>query len=158
MSLACVVQANVLNQGRESPDLDTRPNFKNGKENTYLEKLRILLFWKKFKKESKKRETQVRWCHLVCQAARLAQGFSGGSDSKESACNAGDLSSIPRLGISLEKEMATHFSILIWRIPWTEEPAGIQSMGLQRVRHDWVTDTFLFTFILSMVQSWLKIF
>ena len=37
----------------------------------------------------------------------------------------------------LEKEMATHFSILAWEIPWTEEPGGIQSMGLQRVGHDW---------------------
>ena len=36
----------------------------------------------------------------------------------------------------LEKEMATHSSILAWRIPWTEEPAGLQSMGLQRVGHD----------------------
>ena len=37
---------------------------------------------------------------------------------------------------SLEKEMATHSSILAWRIRWTEEPGGLQSMGLQRVRHD----------------------
>ena len=36
----------------------------------------------------------------------------------------------------LEKGMATHSSILAWRIPWTEEPGGLQSMGLQRVRHD----------------------
>ena len=36
----------------------------------------------------------------------------------------------------LEKEMATHSSILAWRIPWTKEPGGIQSMGLQRVGHD----------------------
>ena len=36
----------------------------------------------------------------------------------------------------LEKEMATHSSILAWRIPWTEEPGRQQSMGLQRVRHD----------------------
>ena len=36
----------------------------------------------------------------------------------------------------LEKEMATHSSILAWRIPRTEEPEGLQSMGLQRVRHD----------------------
>ena len=36
----------------------------------------------------------------------------------------------------LEKEMATHSSILAWRIPWTEEPSGLQSMGLQRVAHD----------------------
>ena len=36
----------------------------------------------------------------------------------------------------LEKEMATHSSIPAWRIPWTEEPGGLQSTGLQRVRHD----------------------
>ena len=36
----------------------------------------------------------------------------------------------------LEEEMATHCSILAWRIPWTEKPGGLQSMGLQRVRHD----------------------
>ena len=41
----------------------------------------------------------------------------------------------------LEKEMATHSSILAWNIPWTEEPGRLQSMGLQRVRHD-----FTFTF------------
>ena len=38
----------------------------------------------------------------------------------------------------LKKEMATHSSILAWRIPWTEEPGGLQSMGSQRVGHDWV--------------------
>ena len=36
----------------------------------------------------------------------------------------------------LEKEMATHSSVLAWRIPWTEEPGGLQSMGSQRVGHD----------------------
>ena len=36
----------------------------------------------------------------------------------------------------LEEEMETHFSILAWKIPWTEEPGGLQSMGLQRVGHD----------------------
>ena len=39
----------------------------------------------------------------------------------------------------LEKEMATHSSILAWRIPWTEEPGRLQSMGSQRIRHDWGT-------------------
>ena len=38
---------------------------------------------------------------------------------------------------TLEKEMATYSHILAWRIPWTEEPGGLQSMGSQRVRHDW---------------------
>ena len=63
--------------------------------------------------------------------------FSGGSDGKASAYNEGDLGSIPALGREdlLEKEMATHSSILAWRIPWTEEPGGLQSTGSQRVRH-----------------------
>ena len=42
---------------------------------------------------------------------------------------------------SLEKEMVTHSSILAWRIPWTEKPGRLQSMGLQRVGHVWVTNT-----------------
>ena len=41
----------------------------------------------------------------------------------------------------LEKEMATHSSILAWKILWTEEPGGLQSTGSQRVRHNWVTNT-----------------
>ena len=48
---------------------------------------------------------------------------------KNPPTNAGDLSSIPGLGRSLEKELATHSSILAWKIPWTEEPDGRQSMG-----------------------------
>ena len=43
--------------------------------------------------------------------------------------------------------MATHSSILAWRIPWTKKPGGLQSMELQRVRHDWVTKTFTFHFL-----------
>ena len=44
----------------------------------------------------------------------------------------------------LEKELATHSSILAWEIPWTEEPGGLQSTGSQRVGHNRVTDTFTF--------------
>ena len=50
----------------------------------------------------------------------------GGSDSKESTYNAGDLG--PEY--SLEKRMATHSNILAWAIPWTEEPGGLPSMGV----------------------------
>ena len=71
-------------------------------------------------------------------------GFSGGSDSKESACNAEDLGLILGWKDSLEKGMATHSSIRAWEIPWTEEPRWLQSMGSQRVRHDWVTNIFTF--------------
>ena len=67
-------------------------------------------------------------------------GFPGSSVGKESTCNAGDtgdMGSIPGSGRSLEEGMATHSSILAWRIPWTEEPGRLQSIGLQRVEHDW---------------------
>ena len=70
--------------------------------------------------------------------------FPGGSDGKESACNAGGLASIPGLVRSLETEMGTHSSILTWRIPWTVEPGRLQSMGSQRVRQDWMTNNFHF--------------
>ena len=62
--------------------------------------------------------------------------FLGGPDGKESACNVGDLGSIPDQLDPLEKEMATHSSIIAWRIPWTEESGGLQSMGSQRVEHN----------------------
>ena len=68
------------------------------------------------------------------------EGFSGGSDGKESACNAGDPGLIPGSGRSPGEGTATHSSILAWRIPWTEEPGGLQSMQLQRVGHDWLID------------------
>ena len=47
----------------------------------------------------------------------------------------------------LEKAMAPHSSTLAWKIPWTEEPRGLQSMGSLRVRHDWVTSLSLFAFM-----------
>ena len=46
----------------------------------------------------------------------------------------------------LEEDIATHSGILAWRIPWTEEPGGLQSMGLQRAEHDWVASTFTLGF------------
>ena len=55
---------------------------------------------------------------------------------KEPACNAGDAGLISGLGRSPSPgEKATHPSILAWEIPWTEEPAGLQSMGDKRVGH-----------------------
>ena len=52
----------------------------------------------------------------------------------------------------LEKEMATHSSILAWRIPWTEEPGGLQSTGLQRVGHNRA-----FTFTLKILHAITKV-
>ena len=66
----------------------------------------------------------------------MTEGFPGGSNGKESAFSAGNAGLIPELEDPLEKGKATHASILAWRIPWTEEPGGLRSTGLQRVRHD----------------------
>ena len=55
---------------------------------------------------------------------------------KESDCNAGDLGSIPGLEDSLEVGTATHSSTLAWRIPWTEGPGRLQSIGSHRVEYD----------------------
>ena len=66
---------------------------------------------------------------LISTLKKLKMGFSVGSDNKETACNKGDMRGI-----------ATHSSILAWRIPWTEKPGGLQSFGSQRVRHNWVNN------------------
>ena len=62
--------------------------------------------------------------------------FLGSCNSKESACNVGDLVSIPGPEILLVKGMGTNSGILAWRIPRTEEPCRPQSMGSQRIGHD----------------------
>ena len=57
----------------------------------------------------------------------------------------------------LEKEMATHSSILAWRISWIEEPGGLQSMGLQRVGHDWVTSLhFCMKYLMHGISNFLE--
>ena len=73
--------------------------------------------------------------YLSIQALGVPQWFSG----KESACSAGatgDVGLIPGSGRSPGGGMATHPSILAWRIPWTEKSGGLQSIGSQRVGHD----------------------
>ena len=62
---------------------------------------------------------------------------------KNPSANAGDIGDeglIPRSGRSLEEEIAIHSSILTWKMLWTEEPGGLQSMGLERVWHDLATE------------------
>ena len=69
----------------------------------------------------------------------ICEGFPDGSAGKESACIAGDIGdSVSSLGWEdpPEEGMATHSSILAWRIPWPEEPDGLQSIGSQRIGYD----------------------
>ena len=77
--------------------------------------------------------------------------FPGGLDGNESAFNAGDLGLILGLGRStwVGNDCALRFSsVLAWRIPWTQEPGRLQSMGSQRVRHNWATNTF------TLLSTW----
>ena len=73
---------------------------------------------------------------LLLVSYRRLQGFPGALDGTESACNAGDLDLISELGKYPVEAMATHSTILVWRIPCTEEPGGLQSIGSQTVGHD----------------------
>ena len=83
-------------------------------------------------------------------------GFPGGSDVK-------NLPAMQRPGLMvwypgqqdpLEKGMATYSHVLAWKIPWTEESGGIQSMGSQRVKHNWATNTFTFHFHQCIKNEW----
>ena len=68
----------------------------------------------------------------VCVYLHYTRGFPGGTKVKNSPDSAVDSGSTHGLGSSsLEEEMATHSSIFVWEIPWTEEPGWLQSVGLQ---------------------------
>ena len=75
---------------------------------------------------------------MGCLVLKVGRINTGGSDSKESAYNAGDLGSIPgsRRSPGEGNDYPLQYCIVAWRIPWTEEPGGLQSMGLQRAGHD----------------------
>ena len=79
-------------------------------------------------------------CGRIAFLLTELEGFSGGSDGKECAIQE---TWVQPLGQEdpLEKGMTTYSRILAWRIPWTEEPGELPSMGSQRVRYDWVTNT-----------------
>ena len=87
---------------------------------------------KEGKKKRKKRMLLFLWVIFVLNTTT----FRNSSDGKESACSARDLASVPGLGRSPGKGLASHSSILAWRIPWTEETGRLQSIGLQRGAQD----------------------
>ena len=68
-------------------------------------------------------------------------GLACSSEGKESACKAGHPGSIPGSGRSFGEGNGNPLQIVAWRIPWTEEPGGPQSMGSWRVGHNWATNT-----------------
>jgi len=102
---------------------------------TQFYNLFLLLYYEFFTYHSLSYSTYLRF--LVFNCTDL--DFPGGADGKASAYNAE--TRVWSLGQEdlLEKEMGTHSSILAWEIPWTEKPGRVQSMGSQRVGHDWAT-------------------
>ena len=74
--------------------------------------------------------------HTYISKHMCVYGLPWGSESKASACNAGDPGSIPGFRRTAGEGNGNHSSFLAWTIPWTQEPGGLQSMGLQIVRHD----------------------
>ena len=83
--------------------------------------------------------SNLLWACTIYVGWSANVGFPGGSVVKNPPANAGHTGSLPGSGRSLWKGNATHSSILSREMPWTEEPGRLQSMGSQRVRHDWVT-------------------
>ena len=108
--------------------------------------------WRNFERQIKRQVIYtiklVKYCTFLLQGMVIRQyncflmGFPGGSAVKNPPANTGDMGLIPGSGRSsgredpLEEEMVTRSSILAWRILWTEEPGGLQSVGLHRVGHD----------------------
>ena len=87
----------------------------------------------------------LNMCVYICVYIYVCvcKGFPGGASGKEHTCNAGDIrdsSLTPGLGRSPGEGNVTHSSITAWRIPWTEEPGGLQSMGSQIVGQDLATE------------------
>ena len=80
------------------------------------------------------------WVEECLACCLLFSSFPGGSDGKEPTARWD--TRVQPLDQQDPLEKRTHSSILAWRIPWTEEPGGLQSIGSQRVRHKWATNTF----------------
>ena len=93
-------------------------------------------------------ESEVISCFVILSSqiwdcSTSSRGFSDGTSGKESTCQRKRHTTQVRpldWEDPLEEEMTTHSSILAWKIPQTEESGGLQSMGLQRVGHDWATE------------------
>ena len=91
-------------------------------------------------REQWQKQGDVKQNAIFLVAALESSNLPGGSVVKNPPINVGDLQETRVLSLGqedpLEEEMATHSNILAWKIPWTEEPGGLQSMGSQRVGHN----------------------
>ena len=91
----------------------------------------------------KKLSCKISWTYdLILKklsTSMYIEGLPRWLSGKESSCSAADSGSIPGSGHPLEKGITTHSSVFAWRIPWTDEPGGLQFVESQRVRHNWAT-------------------
>ena len=104
---------------------------------------------KKFNTQGRKKKKEKNGCYTFYYSV-ISQGcwnkwlqiwgLTGGAVVNNLPANEGDTGSIPGWEDPLENETTTHSSILAWEIPWTEEPGGLQSVGLRQVGHDLVTE------------------
>ena len=92
------------------------------------------------------------FCFDFCFSFKSLLCFPGGSEGKESASSAGHPGLTPGSRRSLENGTTTHSSILAWKIPWTKEPGGLQSMCLLKTGHNWATNTFTFSSLSSLTN------
>ena len=93
---------------------------------------------------------------LFSGGGNISVSFPGGSVVKNLPAHAGDVGSIPERGRILEEKMATHSSVLAWRIPWIAEPGGLQSRGSQKAwtqLSDQTTIVFFFKKLLFHVLA-----
>ena len=82
---------------------------------------------------------------IICSySSYLPASLPRGSEGEASVCNAEDLRSVLGREDPQAKEMATQSSTIAWKIPWMEETGRLQSMGSQKVGHDWVTSLSLY--------------
>ena len=88
---------------------------------------------------------------IVFSNKYLHFGFPHGSGGKEYTWNMGNPGSISGLGRTPWEENGNLSSILVWEIPWTEEPDGLQSMGLQRTGDNWVSYILILVFVLKLI-------
>ena len=84
-------------------------------------------------------------CHFLLHRKRVSSSRASSSSYKDRLIKQNPTSFNPNCLYKLEKAMAPHSSTLAWKIPWTEEPGALHSMGSLRVGHDWVTSLPLFT-------------
>ena len=84
--------------------------------------------------------------NILGNSLEIFKSFPGDSEGKESDCSVRDLGLIPELERTWRREWLPNASLLAWRIPWTEETGELQSLGSQRVRHDWVANTIYLCF------------